>query len=101
MDFQGKPNIDDYVRIQTSVEVRNCTESKSLSKVQGRESLIFQIYVTFSIGVPNIYDHYLFANGTDSFACYFDRRRRFAPHGTYAFLTSSVHVPLNTVVNQR
>ena len=102
MDFQGKPNIDQYVRIRTSVEVRNCTESELLSKIQGRESLIFQIYVTFSIDFPNTYDHYLLANVTDSFSRYFDRRRRFLPHGTYGFLTSSVHVPLNnTVVNQR
>ena len=34
------------------------------------------------------------------FSCYFGKRRRFLPPGAYAFLTSSVHVPLNTVVNQ-
>ena len=34
--LQGKPNIDEYFRIRTSVEVRNCTKSESLSKVHGR-----------------------------------------------------------------
>ena len=34
------------------------------------------------------------------FSCYFGKRRRFLPPGAYAFLTSSVHVPLNTVFNQ-
>ena len=62
MDFQGKPNIDEYVRIRTSVEVRNCTESQSLSKDQGRESLIFQMHDTFFIDFPNMYSNYLLAN---------------------------------------
>ena len=53
------------------VEVRNCTKSESLSKVQGRESLIFQIYVTFSIDFPNIYNDYLLVNATDSFLLLF------------------------------
>ena len=65
--FQGKPNIDEYFRIRTSVEVRNCMRSESLSKVQGWESLILQIYVTFSINFPNIYNEYLLANVTDWF----------------------------------
>ena len=65
--FQGKPNIDEYFRIRTSVEVHNCMRSESLSKVQGWESLIFQIYVTFSINFPNIYNEYLLANVTDWF----------------------------------
>ena len=60
--FQGKPNIDEYFWIQTSFLVRNCTKSESLSKVQGRESLIFQIHVTFSIDFPNVYNDYLLAN---------------------------------------
>ena len=34
------------------------------------------------------------------FSCYFGKRRRFLPPGAYAFLTSSVHVPLDTVFNQ-
>ena len=50
---------------EESVDVRNDTESEPLSKVQGRESLIFQIYVTFSIDFPNIYSDYLLANVTD------------------------------------
>ena len=53
--FRGKPNIDEYFRIRTSVEVRNDTRSESLPKVQGRESLIFQTYVTFSIDFSNIF----------------------------------------------
>ena len=38
---QGKPNIDEYFRIGTSAEVRNCTKCESLLKVQGREKLDF------------------------------------------------------------
>ena len=44
---------------------------ESLSKVQGRESLIFQTYVTFSIDFPNIYNNYLLANVIDSFLLLF------------------------------
>ena len=40
---------------------------ESLSKVQGRESLIFQTYVTFFISFPNIYNDYLHSNVIDSF----------------------------------
>ena len=29
-----------------------------MSKVQGRESLIFQTYATFSVDFPNTYDDY-------------------------------------------
>ena len=41
---------------QQSWEIREMTRSlhESLSKVQGRESFIFQTYVTFSIDFPNI-----------------------------------------------
>ena len=46
---------------------RNCTKSESLSKVQGRESLIFEICVTFSIDFPKRYNDYLLAKVTDSF----------------------------------
>ena len=53
MDFSRESRA--YFRIRTSVEVRNCTKSESFSKVHGPESLIFQIYVTFSIDFPNIY----------------------------------------------
>ena len=69
--FQGKPNMDEYFRIRTLVEVRNCTKSDSLSKGHGQESLIFQIYVTFSIDSPNIYNDYLLANVADSFLLLF------------------------------
>ena len=34
------------------------------------------------------------------FSCYFGKRRRFLPPGAYAFLTSSVYIPVNTVFNQ-
>ena len=45
---------------------------ESLLKVQGQESLIFQIYyVTFSIDFPNIYNNYLLANVTDLFLLLF------------------------------
>ena len=40
---------------------------ESFSKVQGRESLIFQTYVTFSISFPNIYNDYLHSNVIDLF----------------------------------
>ena len=72
---------------------------ESLSKVQGHESVIFQTYVTFSISFPNIYNDYLYSNVIDSFF-YFGKRRRFLPPGAYAFFTSSVHVPLDTVFNK-
>ena len=38
-----------------------------LSKAQGRESLIFQTPVAFSIDFPNIYNGYLLASVIDSF----------------------------------
>ena len=44
---------------------------ESLSKVQGRESLIFQTYVTFSIDFSNTYNDYLLAKVTDSFLLLF------------------------------
>ena len=70
--FQGKPNMDEYFWIRNHlVEVRNCTKSESLSKFQGRESLIFQIYVTFSIDFPNIYNDHLPVKVTDSFVLLF------------------------------
>ena len=98
--FQGRPNIDECFRIRTSVQVRNYTKSGSLSKVHGRESLIFQIYVTFS----SIFQIYITIISSPMllihFSCYFGKQRRFLPLGAHAFLTSSVHVPLNTVFNQ-
>ena len=68
------------------VEVRNCTKSESLSKFQGRESLIFQIYITI-ICSSKLLIH---------LSCYFGKRGWFFSPGAYAFPTSSVHVPLNT-----
>ena len=73
---------------------------ESLSKVQSRESLIFQTCVTFSIDFPNTY------NITGSplllihLFCYFGKRKQFLPPGACAFVTSSVYVPLDTVFNQ-
>ena len=96
--FQGKPNIDEYFQIQTSVQVRNCMKSESLSKVHTRESLIFQIYVTFSTDFWNIYITII----CSPIDCWFIslvilvNKCDFSRLGTYTFLTSSVHVPLNT-----
>ena len=74
---------------------------ESLSKVQGRESLIFQTYVTFSVDFPKIHITIIcLPMLLIHFFCYFGKRRRFLPPGAYAFLTSSVHVPLDTVFNQ-
>ena len=50
---------------EESVDLRNETKSTTLSKVQGRESLIFKIYVTCSIDFPNIHSDYLLANVAD------------------------------------
>ena len=72
----------------------------SLSRVQGRESLIFQTYVTF----PIIFQRYKTIICSPvlliHFFCYFGKRRRFRPPSAHAFLTSSVRVPLDTVFNQ-
>ena len=46
-------------------------KSESVLKVQDRESLIFQIYVTISIDFPNMYNNYLLANVIDSFLSLF------------------------------
>ena len=65
---QEKPNIVEYFWIRSSVEVRNDTESAwiILEAVQGRESFIFQTYVTFSIDFSNTYNDYLLAKVIDS-----------------------------------
>ena len=47
------------------------SRNESLSKVQGRESLILQTYVTFSIDFPNTYNDYLLSNVLDSFLLLF------------------------------
>ena len=44
---------------------------ESLSKVQVRESLIFQTHVTFSIVFPITYNDYMLANVIDSFLLLF------------------------------
>ena len=69
----------------------------SLSKVEGRESLIFQTYVTFSIDFPNTHITIICLI---HFFCYFVKKRRFLPTGAYAFLTSFLHIPEDTVFNQ-
>ena len=46
---------------------RSLSLHESLSKVQGRDSLIFRTHGTFSIDFPNIYNDYLFASVIDSF----------------------------------
>ena len=73
VDFsrESPTDIDECFRIRTSVEVRNCTKSESLSMVHGRESLIFQIHVTFFIDFANIYNGCFLANVTDSFLLLF------------------------------
>ena len=73
---------------------------ESLSKVFGPENLIFHIYVTFSIYFSNVYNDYLLTNVIDSFFCCSGKPRRFLPPGAYTILTSSVHVPLDTLFNQ-
>ena len=75
-------------------EVRNDTKSESLSKVQGRESLIFQIYVTFSIDFPIIYITIICSPMLlTHFSCYFGNEgdfllpahTRFSPSFGYCF----------------
>ena len=72
----------------------------SLSKVQGCESFIFQTYVTFSIDFPNILAIICLPILLIHLFCFFGKRRRFLPPGFYAFLTSSLHIRLDTVFNQ-
>ena len=57
--------MDLFRESQTSTNTQSLHES--LSKVQGRESLFFQAYVTFTIDFPNIYNDYLLANVIDRF----------------------------------
>ena len=72
----------------------------SLSKVQGCESFIFQTYVTFSIDFPNIHAIICLPILLIHLFCFFGKRRRFLPPRSYAFLTSSLHIRLDTVFNQ-
>ena len=74
---------------------------ESLSKVHGRESLIFQTYVTFSIDFRKIHITIIcLPMLLIHFFCYLGKRRRFLPPGAYTFLISSFHIPLDTVFNQ-
>ena len=74
---------------------------ESLSKVQGRESLIFQTYVTFSVDFRKIHITIIcLPILLIHFFCYFGKRRGFLRSNAYAFLTSSFHIPLDTVFNQ-
>ena len=52
---------------------------ESLSKVKGRESLIFPTYVTFSTNFPNICNDYLLANVIDSFLLLFWQTKTISP----------------------
>ena len=92
--FQGKPNIDEYVQIQTSVQERNCMKSESLSKVHSWESLIFQICNLFHRFSKYIYNDYLLANMLlIHFSCYFGKQRWFLPprhlHVSHLFCSCS------------
>ena len=58
MDLSRKSQTSTNTSEFDPVEVRNLNRSRheSMSKVQGRESLIFQIYAAFSVDFPNTYD---------------------------------------------
>ena len=56
----------------------NTSEFDSRS-IQGRESLIFQTYVTFSIDFRNTYNDYLPANVIDSFLLLFWQTKAISP----------------------
>ena len=60
---------------------------ESLSKVQGRESLIFPTYVAFSTNFPNICNDYLLANVIDSFLLLFWQTKAISPVLWILFLT--------------
>ena len=65
MDFSRESQTS--TNTSESVERENDSNSESLSTVYGRESLIFQIYVTF----PVKYIDYLLANVADPFLLLF------------------------------
>ena len=73
MDLSRKSQTSTNTSEFDPVEVRNLSRSwhESLSKVQGRESLIFQTYATFSVDFPNTYNDYVLANVIDSFLLLF------------------------------
>ena len=94
---QGNPNIDEYFWIRSS-EVRNDTESAWII-VEGSRSWTHDFpYVTFSIDFPNIRIKIIcLPMLLIHFFCYFGKRR---PSPAYAFLNSSLHIPLDTVFNR-
>ena len=94
MDLSRKSQTSANTSEFDPVEVRNLSRRRheSLSKVQGRESLIFQTYATFSVDFPNTYNVMCSPMLLIHFFCYFGKRKRFLPPGAYAFLSSSVHV---------
>ena len=73
MDLSRKSQTSTNTSEFDPVEVRNLSRSRyeSMSKVQGRESLIFQTYAAFSVDFPNTYDDYVLANVIDSFLLLF------------------------------
>ena len=60
MDLSRKSQTSTNTSEFDPVEVRNLSRSRheSMSKVQGRESWIFQTYATFAVDFPNTYDDY-------------------------------------------
>ena len=83
---QGKPNIDEYFWIRSSVEVRNDTESEwiivegSRSRNKAWFSKLLQPFPsTFQIYIMIICSLLLLIH----FFCYFGKGRRFLPPGAY------------------
>ena len=65
---QGKPNIDEYFWIRSSVEVRNDTESAWIIVEDSRSrKLDFPNICSLFHQFPNIYNDYLHSNVIDSF----------------------------------
>ena len=92
---QGKPNNDEYFWIRSSAELGNQRNDKESAWI------IVETYVTFSIDFPNIHITIIcLPMLLIHFFRYFGKWRRFLPTGAYAFLTSSLHIPVNTVFNQ-
>ena len=69
---------------------RFLVEKARFSKTSYLSPSIFQIYITMICSAMLLIH----------FSCYFGQRGRFLPPDAYSFLTSSVHVPLDTVFNQ-
>ena len=112
---QRKPNINDYFWIRSSEEVRNDTESAWII-VKGSRSRkldfpnICILFHHFSKYIPVYNDYFALHDKKKQrsvlamllihFFCYFGKQSQFLLPGAYVFLTSSVHIPLNTVFNQ-